>query len=170
MSKRRRWTITADVVLAVCGPVWLFSKGADEPPGAVVAVVAAWVFLTVGAPWAVVRIVQLHRRWRENGRPFAQAPRTLVLTVCLAAALVLAGMTIGGPVGRTVVNLAGLALLAFGVFAFLAAFTPLGGVLMARSEARRPGLRFGRSSMSCGTPEPFPDLPRRPWLQEQPHE
>ncbi|WP_166850858.1 hypothetical protein [Isoptericola sp. BMS4] len=133
MSDRRRWNLAADVVLAACGPAWLLGMGA-EPPGDVVAVGAAWAFLTVGAPCSVVRIIQLHRRWRDNGRPFAQAPRTLVLTVCLAVVLVLAGMTIRGPIGGTVVNLAGLALLTFGVCAFLAAFTPLGRLLVVRAR------------------------------------
>lgn len=137
MSGRRRWTTAADVVLAACGSVWVLGMGADEPSGDVAAVAAAWVFLIVGAPWAVVRIVRLHRRWLDDGRPFAQAPRTLVLAVCLAVALVLAGLTIDGPIGGAVVNLAGVALLASGVIAVLIAFTPLGGVLAAHSGARR---------------------------------
>jgi len=136
MSDRRRWTTAADVVLAACGPVWLLGTGADEPSGDVAALVAAWVFLIVGAPWAVVRIARLHRRWLNEGRPIAQAPRTPVLAVCLALAFVLAGMTVGGPLGGTVVNLAGLALLAFGIVAALVAVTPLGGALAARTRAR----------------------------------
>jgi hypothetical protein len=140
MSERRRWTAAADVILAACGLAWLFGIGADEALGDIVAVGAAWVFLVVGTPWGVGRIVQLHRRWRDDGRPFAKAPRTLVLAVCLAVALALTGMTVGGTVGGTVVNLVGLALLAFGVSALLAAFTPLGGVLAVRAY-RRSGSR-----------------------------
>ncbi|PZR52403.1 hypothetical protein DNL40_12070 [Xylanimonas oleitrophica] len=123
-------------MLATCGPVWLLGMGADEPSGDVVSLVAAWVFLLVGAPWAVVRIGRLHRRWLNDSRPFAQSPRTIVLAVCLAVALVLAGKTIEGPIGGSVVNLAGLALLAFGVLAVLMAFTPLGGALAARRRTR----------------------------------
>ncbi|PFG43762.1 hypothetical protein ATJ88_2469 [Isoptericola jiangsuensis] len=136
MSERRHWTTAADLALAACGVAWLLGMGADEASGDIVAVGAAWVFLVVGAPWAVARAVHLHWRWRDDGRPFAQAPRTLVLAAGLAGVLLLAGMTIGGSIGGTVVNLAGLALLALGVGAFLAAFTPLGSVMAARARRR----------------------------------
>jgi hypothetical protein len=136
MSERRHLTTAADLALAACGMAWLLGMGADDMSGDVVAIGAAWVFLTAGAPWAVVRIIHLHRRWRDHGRLFAQAPRTLVLAAGLAVALLLSGMTIGGPIGGTVVNLAGLALLALGVGAFLAVFTPLGGVIAGRASRR----------------------------------
>lgn len=101
MNHFRGWARAADVVMAVSGPVWLLGTGADEPSGEIAAQVAAWGFMAVGAPRATAWIARLHRRWRDDGRPFARALRTPVLAVCLTFAVALAGRTIGGTMGGT---------------------------------------------------------------------
>lgn len=129
-----RWEIASRWSLAGLGVLWLHGIGAADNRGGhhLVMLGASYLFIYFGAPLAVLLVLRSNLRMGQD-----RAPRTIVMGLVLAVALVFAGGTVGGSVGEAIASWAGGVVLAFLLLCGIAVLTPLGAMLVAVLGRRR---------------------------------